>query len=209
MFRYFNKETSENPSTATPSLITSNTRSQSGSFMFELSEPRNSTLHFIAASDEYNGDYYCVISKIGLSAESVKAVYRYGGSTSQVFVVEPSFQPPLSSHQTLTCQTNPSRGETPDIQWFYNPANETHFNIANNEYAPFNLDFYFIMSFGNPSMLQFEYVSADYDGEYYCKAKFSDDQQFNSKTVLYKYSGLVTRLYIFSMGKALISKDWH
>ena len=159
--------------------------------MFELSETRNTTLNFIAASAEYNGVYYCVVSKVGLSRQSLNAVYRYGGSPSSVFVVEPSFaEATQSSFQTLTCQTDPSLSQPPDIQWLFNPRNKTHYNIGNHEYAPYNLHFYNINSVRDTSVLQFVYASAEYDGEYYCEARFSEDRQHNSKSAFYKYSGL-------------------
>ncbi|KAL5251182.1 hypothetical protein ACHWQZ_G016778 [Mnemiopsis leidyi] len=189
---YFVKETENNSTIADPkpSLVTSNTRSSNGRLMFEMSEVRNTTISFIYASKEYNGEYYCIVSKNGMSAQSDSAVYRYGGSDSEIFIVQPSFpRATQSTTQTLTCQTDPYLAEKPEIEWFYHKDNKTKYNLNNNEYAPYNLNFFRILSEaeGNKSVLELVYASEKYNGEYYCIAKFSEQRQSSSRSALYNY----------------------
>lgn len=192
MCRYFIKENENNYSTseAAAGLVTLNTRSESGRLMFELGEVRNSTLEFIYASNEYNGEYYCKVSKNGVSAESKRALYKYGGVDNfSVFVVEPAFTTPTqSSDARLTCQTKETLSSTPTLHWFYNPDNKTKFNISNNEFGKYNLDMFDIKVEGNRSVLEFVYGSVDYDGEYYCIAMV-DTQMFVSRPAPYRYAG--------------------
>ena len=157
--------------------------------MFEISETRNTTLTFNDASHEYDGQYYCIVSKNGLQAESKIAVYRYGGNTSDIFVVEPSFPTFIqSSNQTLTCQTDSSSLEDPpDIHWYYTPDNRTKYNIENNEWVPYNLGFFNIFSERYKSVLELVYASADYNGEYYCVAAFGEERQSFSKSGRFLY----------------------
>ena len=191
--RYFVKETKDDSTEAEPSLITSNTRSNNGRLMFEMSEVRNSTLSFIYASGEYNGQYYCIVSRNGLSAQSDSAVYSYGGSNTEIiFSVEPSFSSSTqSTNQTLTCQTDSSLSEKPKIEWFYHKDNKTKYNLNNNEYAPYNLKFFniYTQAEGNRSILELVYASAQYNGEYYCIAKFSEQRQSSSRSAVYNYDG--------------------
>ena len=185
------KETKDNSTVAESSIITSNTRSSNGRLMFEMSEVRNSTVSFLYASGEYNGDYYCIVSKIGLTAQSDSATYRYGGSDSEIFIVEPSFSSTTqSTTQTLTCQTDDLLVETPEIEWFYHKDNRTKYNLNNNEYAPYNLNLFNIYSEGvRKSVLELVYASENYNGEYYCIAKFSEQKQTSSRSAVYKYAG--------------------
>ncbi|XP_063688287.1 uncharacterized protein LOC134821464 isoform X2 [Bolinopsis microptera] len=187
---YFVKETEDNSTVAKSSIITSNTRSSNGRLMFEMSEVRNSTVSFLYASGEYNGDYYCIVSKIGLTAQSNSATYRYGGSDSETFIVEPSFSSSTqSTTQTLTCQTDDLLAETPEIEWFYHKDNRTKYNLNNNEYAPYNLNLFNIYSEGvRKSVLELVYASENYNGEYYCIAKFSEQKQTSSRSAVYKYA---------------------
>ena len=160
--------------------------------MFEMSEVRNTTISFIYASKEYNGEYYCIVSRNGLSAQSDSAVYKYGGSDSEIFIVQPSFPSTTqSTTQTLTCQTDPYLTEKPVIEWFYHKDNKTKYNLNNNEYAPYNLKFFHISSEaeGNKSVLELVYASEKYNGEYYCIAKFSEQRQSSSRSAVYNYEG--------------------
>ena len=163
--------------------------------MFEMSEVRNSTLYFLYASNEYNGEYYCVVSKNGLSAESERATYIFGGSDSNIFVVEPTFTTATqSTSQTLTCQTSASLNEPPVIEWFYLRDNKTKYSLTDQEYAPYDLSFFNIHTEGYESVLELVYASKDYDGEYYCVAKIDDQRQASSHSAVYIYKSKYSTL---------------
>ena len=159
--------------------------------MFDiLAESRNATLDFLDASSVYNGQYYCVLSCNDLREMSPRAVYKFGGNDSSVFITEPTLPTGMQTEsQTLTCETDPNAKELPTIEWHFSPDNKTRYNLGANEYAPYNLTFFSIETEDHISKLRLIYASSGYNGEYYCVAMFNDNRQSSSRSASYVYNG--------------------